>query len=66
MLWLHGPHGVVRFAPHDAADRLTPAQRWGALASEKSGQQFEDALATTQGADGSQHDDREDESHDEL
>ena len=35
IVWLHGPHEVVRFAAHDEADRLTAAQRWSAFAEER-------------------------------
>lgn len=28
IVWLHGEHGVVRFAAHDAADRLDATRRW--------------------------------------
>ena len=31
IVWIHGAHGVVRFAPHDEGDRLTSTQRWAAF-----------------------------------
>ena len=30
VLWLHGKHGVVRFAPYDECERLSAEQRWRA------------------------------------
>lgn len=35
IVWLHGKYGVVRFAPHDEADRMTAWQRWHGLAAER-------------------------------
>lgn len=64
ILWLHGPHGVVRFAPHDEADRLTAAQRWGAYEDDRRGHSFERAMS---GASAGDAEDREDAgAHDEL
>ena len=53
IVWLHGPHGVVRFAPHDEADRLSPRQRWAAFAHDRTGHSFHEALArrTAEGHD---------------
>ena len=35
IVWLMGRHDVVRVAPHEEADRLSAAQRWGAFAAER-------------------------------
>ena len=45
ILWLHGPHGVVRFAPHDEAERLSASQRWQAFEAERGERSFEQAIA---------------------
>lgn len=46
IVWLHGPYGVVRFAPHDEPDRLTAAQRWRAFATDAVSRRFEHAIAS--------------------
>ena len=62
--WLHGPHGVVRFAPHDASERLTAEERWARYARDAQGKSFQRAL------DGVMQRDDDDEGtlerHDEL
>ena len=45
IVWLHGKYEVVRFAPHDEHERLTPAQRWHLYAADASESRFRQRFA---------------------
>jgi len=40
IVWLHGKHEVVRFAPHDEDERLGPKSRWAAFARERAAERI--------------------------
>ena len=44
VVWLYGKHEVVRFAPHDEADRLDAQARWGAFAQERAAVEADGAI----------------------